>query len=129
MNLSAHAILLAIFALAGCGERAVLPANAAIAAADTQLKVGEARGALLYSTHCAACHTSKIHWREKRLVTDMESLKQQVRRWQASIDLGWTEDEIADVVRYLNAVYYNFQDAGNKGLLEGEKPLQALRKN
>jgi mono/diheme cytochrome c family protein len=89
----------------------------------------ETRGELLYSTHCAACHTSEIHWREKKLATDLDSLKFQVRRWQASIGLNWTEDEITDVVSYLNAAYYGFQDADQKGFLEGIKPLQALHKD
>ena len=131
VSFPAPAILLAMFALivVGCDKPTVLAANAgtaAGAAADTPLNAVETRGALLYSTHCNACHTSKIHWREKKLATDMESLKFQVRRWQASIELGWTEDEIADVVRYLNAAYYGFPDAGEKGLLEGEKPIHAL---
>ena len=87
------------------------------------------RGELLYSTHCAACHTSEIHWREKRMVTDMDSLMFQVRRWQTSIGLAWTKDEITDVAGYLNAAYYGFQNVKQKGFLEGEKPLQALHKD
>jgi mono/diheme cytochrome c family protein len=70
----------------------------------------ETRGELLYSTHCNACHTSKIHWREHKLATDWDSLEAQVRRWQASIGLGWSEEEIADVTRYLNDVYYSFSN-------------------
>jgi hypothetical protein len=52
----------------------------------------------------------------------MDSLRFQVRRWQASIGLDWTEDEIADVVSYLNAAYYGFPDADQKGFLEEKKP-------
>jgi mono/diheme cytochrome c family protein len=89
----------------------------------------ETRGELLYSTNCAACHTSEIHWREKRLATDMDSLKFQVRRWQASIGLDWTEDEIADVASYLNAAYYGFQNVDQKGFLEEKKHFQALHKD
>ena len=132
VSFPAPAILLAMAALtiAGCDKPTVLAANAGTgSAADTPLNVVETRGALLYSTHCNACHTSKIHWREQRLATDIESLKFQVRRWQASIELGWTEDEIADVVRYLNAAFYGFPDAGEKGLLEGGKPIHALGEN
>lgn len=28
------------------------------------------RGELLYATHCIACHSDKVHWRDKKLVTD-----------------------------------------------------------
>ena len=82
--------------------------------AQAQLKEGEIRGELLYSTHCNACHTSKVHWREKKLATGWSSLKAQVRRWQANAELGWSEEEITDVTRYLNAVYYHFRANGKK---------------
>lgn len=82
--------------------------------AQAQLKESETRGELLYSTHCNACHTSKVHWREKKLVKDWRSLKTQVRRWQANADLGWSEEEITDATRYLNAAYYHFPTNGKK---------------
>jgi mono/diheme cytochrome c family protein len=75
-----------------------------------QTNDGKTGGALLYSTYCNACHTSKIHWREQKLATDLDSLYFQVRRWQDNIGLDWSEAEIADVVRYLNAVYYDFPE-------------------
>jgi len=61
----------------------------------------ESRGDLLYATHCKACHTLKIQGREQRLAADLNSLKFQVRRWQASIGLAWSEEDIADVTAYL----------------------------
>jgi hypothetical protein len=76
----------------------------------------EPRGELLYSTYCNACHTSTIHWRKRRLVTDWESLKAQVNRWQAYNQLGWNEEEILDVALYLNVSYYDFLGAGPKAL-------------
>jgi mono/diheme cytochrome c family protein len=68
------------------------------------------RGALLYETHCIACHDTHIHWRDRTLATDWASLSTQVRRWQANAGLNWTDDEINDVVRYLNAAIYRFPD-------------------
>jgi cytochrome c len=32
----------------------------------------QSRGELLYSTHCVACHTAKIHWRDGRAATDCQ---------------------------------------------------------
>ena len=68
----------------------------------------EARGGLLYSTHCSACHNSTIHWREHELVTDWTSLKAQVKLWQGYTKLRWSEEDIIDVTSYLNTHYYNF---------------------
>lgn len=95
--------------------------------AHAQPKYDESRGRLLYETHCNACHTSAIHWREQKLATDWNSLKAQVRRWQDSMGLGWSEAAIADVTRYLNAIHYGFPVTDQKGFLQEEKPNQALR--
>ncbi len=74
----------------------------------------DTRGELLYATHCKACHTSEIHWREKRLATGWNSLRAQVRRWQANAALGWSNDDIAAVTRYLNDTFYHFPEPGRK---------------
>lgn len=92
-----------------------------------QTKHSEARGELLYAAHCIACHASEVHWREQKLATGWNSLKAQVRRWQASIGLIWSEEEITDVARYLNAVYYDFSDTDQKDFSQGKKPRQILR--
>jgi mono/diheme cytochrome c family protein len=80
----------------------------ASAAAIAQAGTGSTRGELLYSTHCIACHTTQVHWRQRRLVTDWASLKHQVRRWATNTGLGWSDEEIVDVARHLNAAYYRF---------------------
>lgn len=69
----------------------------------------EARGQLLYSTHCTACHTTQMHWRENKLATDWASLVAQVRRWQYISGYGWSEDEINDVSNHLDSLFYGYQ--------------------
>lgn len=66
----------------------------------------QSRGELLYGTHCLACHTTQVHWREKKQVTDWASLRAQVRRWQAADQLAWSDDDIEQVARHLNAHFY-----------------------
>ena len=68
----------------------------------------QSRGELLYSTHCISCHTSEMHWRDKRAATDWTSLKFQVRRWQSAAGLEWGEGDIQDVTRYLNESIYRY---------------------
>jgi mono/diheme cytochrome c family protein len=94
----------------GTIKRSLLACLAACAlpAALAQPAVPAARGELLYSTHCIACHSREIHWRQKKLATDWASLMVQVRRWAGNGGLGWSEEEIGDVARYLNAVHYRF---------------------
>jgi mono/diheme cytochrome c family protein len=86
-----------------------LPSNA-----QSLMRPAPSRGALLYDTHCTACHTTQVHWRDRRLATDWQSLAAQVRRWQANAGLGWTDEEIDEVVRYLNTTIYRFPDEAPK---------------
>ena len=65
------------------------------------------RGELLYDTHCRACHTEQVHWRDKRAATDWPGLKEEVRRWQAADRLGWSEADVVAVARYLNETVYH----------------------
>ena len=82
---------------------------AAHVAAQPQPAVPASRGELLYTTHCIACHTSQIHWRQRKLATDWASLDVQVRRWARNARLGWSDEEILDVARYLNATFYRYE--------------------
>ncbi len=68
------------------------------------------RGALLYENHCSACHGEKMHWRDQRIATDWASLKALVRRWQGVAQLNWSDEEIDEVARYLNARFYRFPE-------------------
>lgn len=70
------------------------------------------RGELLYATHCIACHTAQVHWRNRKLATDWKSLRANVRLWQGSAMLGWTEEDIDEVTRYLNAQHYRYATPG-----------------
>jgi hypothetical protein len=70
--------------------------------------MAQSRGELLYQTHCIACHSTQVHWREQRLAADWESLRAQVQRWQAVASLDWREDDVNAVARYLNDRYYGF---------------------
>ena len=88
----------AVFALShGTFAQAQAPAQA------------QSRGEMLYSTHCITCHTTEIHWRDKSLVTDWNTLKVQVKRWQGVAMLGWSEADILEVARYLNQIHYRIE--------------------
>jgi hypothetical protein len=69
------------------------------------------RGRLLYETHCIACHTSQMHWRDKRVVGDWVALVAQVRRWQERANLQWSEADVLEVARHLNATIYRLPQA------------------
>jgi len=68
----------------------------------------QGRGELLYSTYCDACHTVQVHWRAKKAATDWGSLVAEVRRWQVSSKLEWSNSDVQAVATYLNAIYYRY---------------------
>lgn len=90
-------ILLVLFVLAG---------NLADACAQPMREA--ARGELLYSTHCIACHSAEVHWRDKKLARDWDTLRAVVRRWEKLSGLAWDDDDVAAVARYLNTLYYHY---------------------
>ena len=99
------------------------------AVACAQLAPGETRGELLYSTHCVACHTTQMHWRNERQAFDWESLKFQVRRWQGNAGLAWNDSDIAEVSRYLNESIYHYPQINDRvGLVLSGTVQSAPRK-
>jgi len=88
----------------------VLVLFALVGPAFARAETGALRGELLYSTHCIACHSTQLHWRDKKAARNWASLKAEVERWQKTSGLGWREEDVTDVARYLNALYYRFPE-------------------
>lgn len=65
------------------------------------------RGELLYRNHCAGCHGTQIHWRERKQVTDWAGLLAQVQLWQARDHLSWSTADVQAVADYLNDTLYH----------------------
>ncbi len=78
------------------------------AGANAQTTKSPSRGELLYATHCLACHTDKVHWRDKRVAANFKSLRYEVDRWQKLSALRWNAYDIEAVARYLNTLYYHY---------------------
>ena len=104
------------------GATLMLVASSALAESP---KADEPRGELLYSTYCVGCHTTQVHWREKRLATDWASLLAQCRRWQQNSGLGLSEDDVAAIARHLNGLYYHYPmtDSKQSGKADMTRPL------
>ena len=95
--------ILVLATLAACGTEPSPEPAAPLRAADL------ARGQALYETHCIACHSEKVHWRDKSLVRSWADLRGQVTRFQGIAGQEWSEQEIDDVAAYLNRQFYRMQ--------------------
>ena len=67
------------------------------------------RGKLLYETHCATCHTERLHGREKTAVKNMADLRDMVALWAKQTKRSFTVDELEDIAQHLNRSHYQLQ--------------------
>lgn len=75
------------------------------------------QGKELHETHCKACHVGMsgggegdlLYIRDDRRVTSLTKLENQVRRCETNLELKWFEEDIMDVVQFLNTHYYKFK--------------------
>jgi len=102
--------------LTGALLRAALVAAAALACGGSMAQIQPqplpTRGELLYNTHCIACHTTQMHWRNNRQATDLKGIETQVRRWQGVAGLAWSDADIMEVSRFLNITIYKYPQTG-----------------
>ena len=66
------------------------------------------RGELLYENHCTGCHESKLHIQVRRRAKSVTEIEGWVRRWSSELKLGWGDDEVQAVSRFLARRYYRF---------------------
>ncbi len=73
-------------------------------------------GKLIHQEKCAACHIGKfggdgseIYVRDNRRIKTVEGLMAQVEFCDRQIKSGLKEDQINDLVIYLNESYYKFE--------------------
>ncbi len=78
-------------------------------AAPKRPEVELSRGQLLYENDCRGCHESVVHVREQRKASTPAAVEAWVRRWSGELRLGWGDDEVRAVSRYLGERYYKFQ--------------------
>lgn len=65
-------------------------------------------GQQLHAENCVRCHDSSVYTRDPRRVNSLPELGKQVRFCKDNIGLTWFDDEVDDVIYYLNQKYYHF---------------------
>lgn len=67
------------------------------------------RGEELLLKRCYGCHGEDVYVREKRMVKDFPGLQKRVQFCAQQVNVNWFDDEIDDVVEFLNSEYYQFK--------------------
>ncbi len=87
-----------------------LLATAALASAATLAMAADTgHGKSLQQENCMSCHDTAVYTRQDRKVTSLAGLDKQVRRCELSLGLKWFDEDVADVVAYLNDAFYKFK--------------------
>ena len=88
--------------------RTITPSLALFCAPVLVLAADIENGDELHFDNCIGCHDESVYTRENRNVRSLERLGAQVRFCRDSIGLTWFDDEVDDVIGYLNQTYYHF---------------------
>lgn len=96
--------------------RAVLPLTLLLLAPHAQAADAK-RGEQLHNSQCISCHASRfgnngddIYTRANRRVTSLAGLKKQVTRCRDNLKVVWFDEDVDDVVAFLNARHYKFKE-------------------
>lgn len=72
------------------------------------IAVDTSNGGDLHMEECTRCHDSSVYTRADRKVPDLPRLGTQVRFCKDNLGVAWFDDEVEDVIGYLNQAYYHF---------------------
>jgi mono/diheme cytochrome c family protein len=64
------------------------------------------RGQLLYETHCATCHTERLHHRESSTIRSYGALRAEVGRRAALVPRRFEPQELEDIIEFLDRSHY-----------------------
>jgi hypothetical protein len=74
------------------------------------------RGEQLHNSQCISCHAARygddgtgIYTRADRRIKSFEGLQRQVNRCKDNLQITWFDEDVADVVDYLNRNFYKFE--------------------
>lgn len=83
---------------------------------QTSLAANPAHGKDLHNANCQSCHSSLmngkpdlIYTRPDRRVSTIDGLRNQVTRCKTTVGVAWPNDQIEDVVEYLNVNFYKLK--------------------
>ena len=75
----------------------------------TTVQAKSNNGSELHANNCTRCHGSELYTRQNPRVTSLPGLGKQVRFCKSNLGLSWFDDDVADVIEYLNSSYYRFK--------------------
>ncbi len=87
-----------------------LPIFISVLLTTTFINADEKRGEELFmEAKCLECHETTSFKHNEKKVNNIHKLKQKVKACEFNTNTGWFDDEVMDVVDYLNKKYYHYK--------------------
>ncbi len=84
------------------GTSLLLGSLSTVFAADAE------RGRKLHDAQCMKCHDTSVYTRSDHFVLNRNALDKQVTRCHQNVGAEWSDEDVADVVQYLDETFYHF---------------------
>jgi len=66
-------------------------------------------GKILHDQSCTACHDTSVYSRPNKRIKTLAELQGQVSRCTKPAGAEWSQQEVSNVVKYLNTDFYHFK--------------------
>lgn len=66
-------------------------------------------GKILHDQSCTACHDTSVYSRPDKRIKTLAELQGQVSRCTKPAGAEWSQQEVSNVVNYLNTDFYHFK--------------------
>ncbi len=86
-----------------------LAATALLALAGSVQAADADNGKQLYNANCQGCHSTDTHVGNNQSVKSLPALESRVRMCSQNLRKRLFDDELADIVAYLNRDFYKFK--------------------
>lgn len=80
-----------------------------LASTPAQAAGDASQGKALYESNCFKCHDTTIHTRPERIIFSKSALEKRVKFCDSNAGTHWNEQQLSDVVEYLNRTFYKFE--------------------
>lgn len=68
-----------------------------------------AQGKKLQEQNCTRCHDNSVYTRTNRQVNSLPALRQRINMCEKPAGVQWSQQQLMDVVNYLNKEFYHFK--------------------
>ncbi len=89
--------------------KTIITAGLLLALTTGNALADSAKGKKLHDAQCMKCHDTSVYTRPKHFISNRDALTKQVNRCHQNVGAQWSDEDINDVVQYLDETFYKFK--------------------